>query len=372
MTDSKPRKGISPLIAAVLLIAFTMAVATIAGPWMTSLLQDVQQGTGQQAIDVQRASELGLEIMSVEFNRGSNELEVVVQNTGEAINNKTNVSIGVLGGGGAKTEQYDIELSPREITTLNLSVDRTYPLETLQVGMTNYPVSRESGIKCTPTKGLVGYWTFNEEQTENGWAIDISGYGNNGSLNKGVGDTVESRVGEGYRLDGEDEWVEISDSGGELEVDSEVSMIAWVNRREVEDLIPLGNNDEYQFWFYDNGQAQFGAFNKSSDLKLSGRGSLPGNQWKMISGIVRKDSGSKRVEFWVGSELKSDSQHDFEIDERDTYLGLGRAGGWQATYFDGVMDEVRIYNRSLSQSEIKRLYQVRSESWAVDACKLAG
>lgn len=36
------RKGISPLIAAVLLIAFTMAVATISGPWITNLLQNTQ------------------------------------------------------------------------------------------------------------------------------------------------------------------------------------------------------------------------------------------------------------------------------------------------------------------------------------------
>jgi len=36
----------------------------------------------------------------------------------------------------------------------------------------------------------------------------------------------------------------------------------------------------------------------------------------------------------------------------------------------GRLDEVRIYNRSLSQQEIERLYKFRSEGWAVDGCKL--
>ncbi|MBC5793008.1 MAG: hypothetical protein H8Z69_03105, partial [Nanohaloarchaea archaeon] len=217
------RKGISPLIAAVLLIAFTMAVATIAGPWMTQLLQNTQEGVSDQAVDVTRASNLGLEIMSVEFNRSSNELEVVVQNTGEPINNKTNVSIGVIGGSVAKTQQYDVDLSAREITTLNLPVDRTYPLDTVQASLTTYPVSTESGIKCTPTKGLVGYWTFNEEQTQNGWAVDLSGYGNNGSIENSVDSGEIGKVGGSYEFSGGN--LRVSDSNS-LDMDK-VTALAW-------------------------------------------------------------------------------------------------------------------------------------------------
>ncbi|MFB6158659.1 MAG: LamG-like jellyroll fold domain-containing protein [Candidatus Nanohalobium sp.] len=53
----------------------------------------------------------------------------------------------------------------------------------------------------------------------------------------------------------------------------------------------------------------------------------------------------------------------------DQTIKLGKA--YQPD-FEGKLDEFRLYNRSLSQQEVKRLYEVRSEDWAVSGCKLTG
>ena len=48
-----------------------------------------------------------------------------------------------------------------------------------------------------------------------------------------------------------------------------------------------------------------------------------------------------------------------------TTLAIG-AGYWNnGEYFAGVIDEVRIYNRALSEDEVKQNYEVRSNTIAV-------
>ncbi|PSG99806.1 MAG: hypothetical protein BRC28_02745 [Nanohaloarchaea archaeon SW_4_43_9] len=56
------RKGISPLIAAVLLIAFTMAVASIFAQWAPQLMEDAQGDTTERANEIQDCSDRTLEV----------------------------------------------------------------------------------------------------------------------------------------------------------------------------------------------------------------------------------------------------------------------------------------------------------------------
>lgn len=60
------RKGISPLIAAVLLIAFTMAVASIFAQWAPQLIQDAQGDTTERAQEIQACSDITMEVISAD------------------------------------------------------------------------------------------------------------------------------------------------------------------------------------------------------------------------------------------------------------------------------------------------------------------
>lgn len=366
MEESNSRKGISPLIASVLLIAFTLSVAMIANPFFSNTLKDIQSGTSERADTVTRAANLGLEIMSVEFNRSSNELEVVVQNTGEAIDNETNVSIGVIGGSVAKTQQYDVDLGTNEITTLNLPVDRTYPLDTVQAALTNYPVTTEKGIKCTPTKGLVGYWSFNEEQTKNGWAVDLSGYGNNGSLKNGVSTGVSGQIGEAYSFDGSDDYVNTFDPDIGTNESFTIQAKPYVIDQSQKNVIFSTKTDNSGF--------EMKGVDKLSLVvtKLDGTvgstrdpNSYSPEKWNTFTG---KYNGSKSKLYRNGNLVE---EGNFASVTGSQSLFIGKSSKW-SEYFEGRIDELRIYNRSLSQSEIQRLNSVKSESWAVDACKLTG
>lgn len=80
------RKGISPLIAAVLLIAFTMAVASIFAQWAPQIMQQAQGDTSDRADQIQQCSDRVIEVSSTD-----NGDTVNIQQTGgtEGIGNLT-------------------------------------------------------------------------------------------------------------------------------------------------------------------------------------------------------------------------------------------------------------------------------------------
>jgi len=79
-------KGISPLIAAVLLIAFTMAVASLFAQWAPQLIQEAQGDTSNQSAEIQRCSGIIVEVTD-----GSTSQATIQQTSGE--NPAGNVSV---------------------------------------------------------------------------------------------------------------------------------------------------------------------------------------------------------------------------------------------------------------------------------------
>lgn len=69
------RKGISPLIAAVLLIAFTMAVASLFAQWAPRLMNQAQGDTTNRTEQIQDCSRFGMDIVD------ANETHATIQQT---------------------------------------------------------------------------------------------------------------------------------------------------------------------------------------------------------------------------------------------------------------------------------------------------
>ncbi|MDY6771549.1 MAG: archaellin/type IV pilin N-terminal domain-containing protein [Candidatus Nanohaloarchaea archaeon] len=76
------RKGISPLIAAVLLIAFTMAVAAILTAWVTTFTKQTTGQVGNKSQRLVACSFAGLSIYDAVYNQGNNAVTIAVANTG--------------------------------------------------------------------------------------------------------------------------------------------------------------------------------------------------------------------------------------------------------------------------------------------------
>ncbi len=121
------RKGISPLIAAVLLIAFTMAIASIFAQWAPELMEDAQGDTSEQAAAIQDCSQINIEVTNVD--EDSQEV-TMSQTAGQAGAGEVTISWFFDDGGpvqttyslGGETEE-ELENTPRESVSINPNED---------------------------------------------------------------------------------------------------------------------------------------------------------------------------------------------------------------------------------------------------------
>ncbi len=86
---------------------------------------------------------------------------------------------------------------------------------------------------------------------------------------------------------------------------------------------------------------------------------LTPNTWYFITGTIGNVSARRHaIRLFINGELISDVDTDetvnYPTQKMYTTIGAVDRGGWQN--FDGMIDEVRIYSRSLTPAEIKSLY----------------
>jgi flagellin-like protein len=133
------RKGISPLIAAVLLIAFTMAVAGMFSQWVPGLIQSTQEDVSDSSDTVLDASQAELDISQTRYNPGSGKLTVTFRNSGQG--DMANFTVTAYGDKPVQ-RQVDRSLSQEEIATVE--IDTQSPPQRVEVSSRSLPVSAES------------------------------------------------------------------------------------------------------------------------------------------------------------------------------------------------------------------------------------
>ena len=205
--------------------------------------------------------------------------------------------------------------------------------------------------------GLVAYYRFDRN------ARDESGKGHNGNV---AGATLDfDRYGNessAYRFDGEDDYIDAGDRSAFDFGFADFSISAWVK-------LNAGQPLKYIIGKYATGsQAGYGigtqpssrayAFLSSSqpasDNNYTETAGLDDGTWKLVTVSYDRDS-SARV--FVNGIL--DSQFDITTEQgyigNDSPLLIGKIVGGQT--FGGWIDDVRIYDRAISDQEARDLFQ---------------
>jgi len=201
------------------------------------------------------------------------------------------------------------------------------------------------------TGGLVAAYGFNER---NGKKVgDDSGNSNNGTIS-GAKWTTSGRFGSALSFDGANDWVTINHSSS-LNLTTGMTLEAWVQPAAA----PVG-------WQTVVGKYQSGAplyfLHASSDSgdrpatgvyiggerNLIGGTRLPANVWVHLAATY--DGATERL-YVNGIQVASRPQSG-QIQTSSTPLRIGGNDVW-GEYFQGLIDEVRIYNRALTQTEIQ-------------------
>ena len=195
--------------------------------------------------------------------------------------------------------------------------------------------------------GLVAYYPFE------GNAKDESGSGNHGTL-EGASLTAD-RFGNAeyaYHFDGND-YINCG-NGTSLNVTGAISMVAWINPASFEGgriLSKQGSGKGYELSLWDNGVQLILNNEIVATKSLSGRE----NQWIFIAGTWDQSAANPNVKLYVDDEAPAQANFAGPMVPADDVLYIGcRYGSYG--FFTGVIDEVRIYNRALTQEEVQELY----------------
>lgn len=197
-------------------------------------------------------------------------------------------------------------------------------------------------------EGLVAFYPFN------GNSNDESGNNNNGTVH-GATSTSDrfGNVNSAYVFDGTDDYIEIGNSVS-LNITEQISISFWAKLEtsgpyyfpyhiiEKFECWGLGQRENDINWGVEtpNGYFNIWALNFSY------------NKWYHF---VMKYDGSN-VSIYVNGQLNASQQASGTINTNTNKVYISRYNEGGDYYFDGTLDDFRIYNRSLSDSEIIELY----------------
>ena len=194
--------------------------------------------------------------------------------------------------------------------------------------------------------GLVAAYGFEEGRGAS--VADLSGNGNTGTLSRGVTWTTHGRFGSALKFDGSSGRVDILDVPS-LRLTTAMTLEAWVNPATVSNnwsnLIYKGNDNYALAATSDQAGPPAG---RRGVNKASGTALLPTNIWTHLAVTYDKTM----VRLYVNGMQVSSRASTADIPTSAFPLQIG-GDSLHGQYFQGLIDEVRVYNRALSQAEIQ-------------------
>ncbi len=213
------------------------------------------------------------------------------------------------------------------------------------------------------TYGLVGHWKFDE--TAGTQAYDFSGNGNGGTLVNSPTRTASSScaVGNCLSFNGTNNHINIPDSDNWYFGTNSFAISFWVYRTGINAWAgPLGQNNNGTGWGFHlgSGGTQLVFVSNASGSwagDLFDSTTLTADTWIHI--VVARDGNTLRL-FRNCQEVDSQDATGYNYPNTAFQLLIGRfASTIDDYYFPGRIDDVRVYNRALSVSEVKQLYNNR-------------
>ncbi len=184
-------------------------------------------------------------------------------------------------------------------------------------------------------------------------ALDASGGGRNGAIRGAL--RVPGRNGGALQFDGVDDWVTVPDAAA-LDLTTGMTLEAWVNPTAAMsgwDTIMLkerGSGDlAYALYANDGAPAPAGYVNVGgAHASVPGTGVVPQAAWTHLAATY--DGAALRL--YVNGALASTRARTGPIVASGGALRIGGNNAWPGEFFGGLIDDVRIYNRALTATEI--------------------
>lgn len=202
-----------------------------------------------------------------------------------------------------------------------------------------------------PTSDLVGWWKFDEGSGTT--AADSSG--NNNTANIQNGGWGSGKIAGALQMDGgNNSIVRIPNSTSLRTTTNTITVMGWAYRTANHNVAVISHNYPDVFFGFHGPQFKWQFRNTSNQFVECYAGNAPLNQWFHLAGTYDGSNGKLYVN---GSEICSKPlTGSIPMSDAPFTISGYLSGSTIIDEITGKIDDVRIYNRALSISEIKKIY----------------
>jgi hypothetical protein len=197
---------------------------------------------------------------------------------------------------------------------------------------------------------LVAHWRFDDPPGDG--ALDSSGRGHHGKCDA-CPTLVAGKVGGGYRFTAAIEQLLIVPDHPDFR--GVYTIAAWTLADATPDQIALlskpfggGSSNSWQLEVLEDDRVSLSG---GSPHSLRSPDGIAAGAWHHLAGTW--DGATKRL-FIDGAQV-AETDADVEYDDHAIYLGGDQNSGDEVLYWDGVLDDLRVYSRALPAAEIAAL-----------------
>ena len=218
---------------------------------------------------------------------------------------------------------------------------------------------------------LVGWWTFDE--TSGTTAADASGNGNDGTCQGDVS-WVTGVMGNAWHGDGSGDYVQIPHTDS-LNISDTVTVTVWVyqTREWNHQIISKAASDNGWGWNQSYGIqlahaneannnnvpapycVQFSG-NPAKGNGVAGSTTVPLSEWVHIAATFDVDAAGNNAKVYFNGVLNGEGriEEPLETNTADVLIGADSYGATR-NHWQGMLDDVRIYSRALTEVEVQRV-----------------
>jgi hypothetical protein len=168
---------------------------------------------------------------------------------------------------------------------------------------------------------------------------------------------VPGPIGQALEFDGVDDYVSLPDFDETL---TSATFVAWVKTRSLADYdgIILSRGTNVSGMNISTADTLGYHWNDAEETwGWTGGPAIPRNEWVFVAVVVETSKATAYVGS-AGQGLVSAVNTHTHPSSRLDALEIGRDPAVGTRYFDGSIDDARIYSRALSAEEVKRLYDL--------------
>ena len=209
----------------------------------------------------------------------------------------------------------------------------------------------------TQPSGLAGYWNF--DQGSGATAYDSSGNNNHGTIYGTSWFWTNGKVNGALYFDGSDDYVDCGNRET-LDPTQEATIEAWVNF----DILPSdvghimeiasrsGGGTDLDLQAEPDNRIKFFIGPGSPNVVVSNT-VVEIDKWYHVAATYQAGSNMK---IYVNGALEKTTTISITRNSNSNNFSIGQSLIWSGRFFEGKIDEVKIYNRALSEEEIEAEY----------------